>query len=85
MYYVYALLCSNNDLYIGYSEDLRQRFKAHTEGRVKSTKPKRPLQLVYYEAYKCKDDATKRELFLKTHQQKEFLKERIKNSLEDRA
>ncbi|PIZ00254.1 excinuclease ABC subunit C [bacterium (Candidatus Howlettbacteria) CG_4_10_14_0_8_um_filter_40_9] len=82
MYYVYVLLCKQNgDLYIGYSEDLKQRFQAHNNGKVKSTKSKRPLALVYYEAYKDKSDATKREKFLKPHQQREFLRERIRNSL----
>jgi predicted GIY-YIG superfamily endonuclease len=38
--------------------------------------------LVYYEAYKSKEDATKREYFLKTHQQRDLLRERLEYSLE---
>lgn len=37
--------------------------------------------LIYYEAYKDKRDATKREFNLKTGQQREVLKERVKFSV----
>lgn len=81
MYYVYVLQCSNKDLYIGYSDDLKKRFQEHIKGQTKSTKGNLPVKLVYYEAYRNKKDATKREYHLKTGQQRELLKERLKNSL----
>jgi putative endonuclease len=82
MYYVYALKSlSNNDLYIGYSKDLRTRFEAHNKGKVRSTKSNKPWELVYYEAYKSKDDARKREYQLKQSCYKEDLKKRLKESL----
>jgi putative endonuclease len=80
MFYVYVLKCENGDLYIGYSDDLTQRFEAHRLGRVKSTKSKRPVRLIYYEAYRDKRDATKRERFLKSGQQRDLLKARLKYS-----
>ena len=83
MYYVYALKSiKNNDLYIGYSQDLRQRLKYHNQGNVKATKDNRPWKLVYYEAYKEKKDAAKREKQLKNHRAKEDLKIQLKHSLE---
>ena len=82
MYYVYVLLCSNKDLYIGYSEDLKSRVECHLASRVKSTKSKQPLKLVYYEAYLIKSDARKREIELKNHQPKNELKRRLINSVE---
>jgi predicted GIY-YIG superfamily endonuclease len=54
----------------------------HNAGKVKSTKYRRPFTPAYYEAYRNKEDATKREYFLKTHQQRDILKERLKYSLE---
>lgn len=84
MYYVYALqsLKDQNWLYIGYSNDLRKRFGSHSLGEVKSTQFYRPLQLVYYEAYLNKTDATKREYELKhISKAKEELKKRISTSL----
>ena len=81
MYYVYTLLLSNKDLYIGYTDNLKQRILYHKQGKAKFTKPYRPVKLIYYEAYLAKEDATKREYFLKSGQQRELLKERLNNSL----
>ncbi len=51
----------DGDLYIGSTKDLRKRFEEHNEGHVESTKPRRPFQLVYYEAYRIEKDARLRE------------------------
>jgi len=82
MFYVYLLQSqNNNDIYIGFSENLKQRVIQHNTGRVPSTKPNRPWKLVYYEAYSNKSDARKRELNLKQHKPKSDLIERINDSL----
>ena len=83
MHYVYVLLSTKdkNWFYVGSSADLRKRLTEHNNGRVFSTKPKKPFILIYYEAYLNKKDTLIREKRLKTHQQKDFLKERIKYSL----
>ncbi|MBU1472632.1 GIY-YIG nuclease family protein [Patescibacteria group bacterium] len=66
MYYVYILFSAKDkQLYTGYSDNLRSRFKAHTEGYVKTTKHRRPLKLIYYEAYNLESDARRREKYLK--------------------
>jgi putative endonuclease len=62
-------------LYIGFTSNLKQRFKQHINGKVKSTKHRQPLKLIYYEAYLSKKDATKREYFLKRGRGRELLKE----------
>jgi putative endonuclease len=83
MFYVYLLKSlSNGDLYIGYCEDLKIRFKRHNDGKVKSTKEYTPWQLVYYEAYRDKLDAAKRKKQLKNHAAKEGLKKQVESSLE---
>ncbi len=82
MYYVYVLRNSRNrDVYVGYTTNLKERFRTHNLGKVKSTKPDRPWTLVYYEAYKSKLDSTKREKQLKMHAAKNELLARLKNSL----
>jgi len=84
MFYVYALLSKiNNDLYIGSTEDLKNRYKLHNLGKVKSTKAYKPWNLVYYEAYRNKKDATKRERDLKNHVIKKELISRLKYSIKD--
>lgn len=82
MFYIYILQSQiNGDLYTGYTTDLKTRFKRHNSGKVKSTKGYKPWNLVYYEAYRAKFDATKREKQLKMHAVKNDLFEQIKGSL----
>jgi len=67
-HYVYVLHnSSKNFIYIGYSEDLKQRVISHNNGENKSTKAYFPLELVHYEAYRNQTDAKRRELYLKTN------------------
>lgn len=66
MYYVYVLKSERDkNGYIGSTPDLRRRVAEHQRGKVTSTKPRLPLSLVYYEAYKSKVDALRREKSLK--------------------
>ncbi|MCK9187285.1 MAG: GIY-YIG nuclease family protein [Candidatus Colwellbacteria bacterium] len=83
MFYVYVLKSQKDGfLYTGYTKDLRKRFAEHNTGKTKSIKHRIPFKLVYYEAYLDKTDARKRELELKNKcQQREFLMDRIRNSL----
>ena len=75
MFYVYFLKSfKNNDLYIGSTENIEKRLIQHNGGRVKSTKPYGPWQLLGHEEYNTRSESVKRERFLKTHQQKETLK-----------
>lgn len=78
MYYIYALVSlKNNDVYIGYSSDLRRRFKEHNLGQVSSTKSNRPWKIVYYEAYENEKYARRQEKRLKMHAAKKELKMRL--------
>ena len=80
MYYTYVLQSSkDNNFYVGFTQDLKQRFEDHKNGRVDSTKNRRPLKLVYYEACVDRNDATNREKHLKTHYGKMYLKKRLKS------
>ena len=84
MFYIYILHSKiNKDLYIGFTEDLRKRFKEHNNKEIKSTKAYCPWILIYYESYLSKLDATKREKQLKMHRVKSDLRLQIKNSLEE--
>ena len=80
MYYTYVLLsCKDGKKYVGYTQDLKLRFEQHCKGQVDSTKHRRPLDLIYYEACLDKEDAKKREKHLKTHYGQIFLKKRLKS------
>ncbi len=82
MFYVYILKSKkDNNLYTGYSSDLKERIKWHSEGKSQATKWRLPIELIYYEAYKDKKDATKREIFLKSGKGRELIKKQLENSL----
>ena len=56
----------NKNLYIGYTSDLKNRFKNHNKGMTLSTKPFKPYDLIFYEAFLDKIDAKNREEYLKS-------------------
>jgi len=77
-YYVYVLQSEkDNNLYIGFTPDLRSRFNKHQDGKVISTRYRRPLKLIYYESYKNKNIAQKRERQLKTGKAHTALRKRL--------
>ncbi|MDO8495943.1 MAG: GIY-YIG nuclease family protein [bacterium] len=83
MYYFYVLKSKKDSkLYFGYTSDLKIRFEQHNQGKVTSTKNRRPFFLSYYEAYKAEEDARNREIQIK-RRAKSFigLKRRIKFSI----
>jgi len=81
MYYVYILRMRNGQLYTGFTSDLKRRMKDHEYGKVKSTKLRRPLILIHYEAYILESDARRREKFLKTSEGKKLLRKQIRDIL----
>ncbi len=79
-YYVYVLRSeADNLLYTGYTSNLKERLKNHNDGRVPSTKNRRPLMLIYFEGCLNQQDATRREKYLKSGNGKIYLKNRLKN------
>lgn len=84
MFYMY-ILGSHKDkkLYTGSTNDLRKRVGEHNSGKVPSTQPRRPFELLYYEAYKTELEARKREASLKLRGQARVqLLRRIQSTLE---
>lgn len=82
MQYVYVLKSGkDNRFYTGYTKNLKLRFEQHKAGLVESTKNRRSLKLIYYEACLSQEDATHREKYLKTFYGKMFIKNRLKSYL----
>lgn len=52
----------------------------HSQGNVESTRNRRPLELLCYEAYSFKEEALGREKYLKTSDGKKDLKKRLTKS-----
>ncbi|KAA0257644.1 GIY-YIG nuclease family protein [Deferribacter autotrophicus] len=84
MFYVYVLQSEKDKkFYTGYTNDLNRRLKLHNSGKVLSTKNRLPLKQVYYEACLNKEDAMLREKYLKTTYGKRYIKNGIKNYLNE--
>ena len=81
-YFVYVIQSKkDNKFYTGYTKNLKLRFEQHRKGLAESTKDRRPLKLIYYEACLNQQDATHREKYLKTYHGKMFIRKRLKSYL----
>lgn len=82
MFYVYILKSiKDGKIYTGYTSNLKLRLHEHKSGLVTSTAFRKPLKLIYYEAYSDKIDAQNRERYLKGGgKAKQDLKKQIENS-----
>lgn len=66
MYYVYFLELSNNNIYVGFSNNLKQRFKTHNDGKVPATARFLPVKIKSYVAVETKEKAMALEKYFKT-------------------
>jgi len=78
-YYVYVLKSLNKDfIYIGFTNNLKKRFREHNNKEELSTKHYAPFELIHYEAYWNEKDAKRRERYLKTTKGKTTLRTMLK-------
>jgi len=83
-HYVYLLQSKNKkELYTGCTTDLKKRLVEHNKGLNKSTKHASPWSLIYFEGCKNKEDAVRREKYLKTSQGRRLVRRRIKKYFYD--
>lgn len=82
MHYLYILQSlKDNNFYTGTTSNLIRRLKEHNAGKNFSTAPRRPLKLIYYEAYLLKADAEDREKYLKTSMGRRVIRKQLKHYL----
>lgn len=75
MFFVYAIKSEiRNYIYVGLTDDINRRFGEHQSGKNKTTKPYRPFKIILTEEYKTREEARKKEKYLKSGIGKEFLK-----------
>lgn len=66
MNFTYILKCVDGSLYTGWTNNLEKRVADHNAGKgAKYTKGRRPVELVYFEAFETKEEAMRREYALK--------------------
>lgn len=67
MWSVYILLCQDNSLYTGITNNLEKRFQEHLNGKGgRYTRSHMPLRIIYQETLKSKSEALKREIEIKS-------------------
>ena len=79
MYYVYMLRSVPNpdQTYVGFTEDLKARLKAHNNGQSPHTSKHKPWTLITYLAFSEKNKAHSFETYLKSHSGKAFANKRL--------
>ena len=79
MYYVYLLrsIKHPNQIYIGYTKDLKKRFASHNNGQSPHTSKFKPWELVFYTAFRDREKALSFEKYLKSHSGKAFANKRL--------
>lgn len=75
MWFVYVLLCSDNSLYTGSSNNPQARFEDHKNGKGgRYTRSHKPKKLIYTEELESKSAALKREIEIKSWTRDEKIK-----------
>jgi len=65
-FYVYVLRCVDGSYYVGHTDHLERRLAAHQSGKIGGyTYYRRPVQLVFHEAFPSREDAFLRERQIK--------------------
>lgn len=71
-HYTYIARCNDDSLYTGYTTDLKEREKKHNEGKGGHyTRARKPVKIIYFEEYKTRSAATKREYEIKQLKKKD--------------
>ena len=67
MWYVYILKSKVIEWrYVGFTEDLKKRFREHNQGKSTATKPYKPFELMSYVAVKDRQTALQLEKYFKS-------------------
>lgn len=73
-YCVYILKCNDGSFYKGQTNDIHRRLKQHENGEVSWTSKNLPVELVHWEAFESREEAVKREAYLKSGRGREWFK-----------
>jgi len=75
MFYTYAIKSlSRKYIYVGLTNNPQRRIGQHNDGKERTTNPYKPFQTILLEKYPNRNEARKREKYLKSGVGKEYLK-----------
>jgi putative endonuclease len=81
MFHVYVLRSKDKKFnYTGQCKDLKKRISEHNKGKVKSTKPYLPLELVHSEILNSREEAVAKEKFYKSSKGRKIIKKILKKA-----
>ena len=80
MFYTYILYSPKFDrIYVGQTNNIRNRIDRHNSGKVKSTKAYTSWKLIHYEKFETRSEAMKREKELKSHKGRDYIRKTLLN------
>jgi putative endonuclease len=80
-FYVYVLHSQHFDrLYIGQTNNLKDRIKRHNNGQVPSTKPYLPWKVIYFELCTTRMEGVEREKFWKKSNNRKYLRDKYNST-----
>jgi putative endonuclease len=78
MFFAYVIQTEiDGSFYKGHCEDLQKRLQQHNSGQTQSIKSKIPYALIYFEEFKTRSEAIKREKYFKTSAGRRFLNSKL--------
>lgn len=73
MFYVYIIKSKKDSkFYTGLTNNLDRRLYEHNHGQVKSTKSRKPFELIYQEIFDTRKQAREKEKWFKSGEGREF-------------
>jgi predicted GIY-YIG superfamily endonuclease len=74
LFCVYVLKCADGSFYKGQTNNIKRRLEEHRKGEVSWTSKNLPILLVHCEQFQTREEAVKREDYLKTGRGREWIK-----------
>ncbi len=75
----------DDSFYTGQCQNIQERVQRHNNGYTKSTKAKIPWKLVYYELYRTRRNAIRREIQIKRGKSRKYIYELIAQLPKDKV
>ena len=82
-WYVYVLRSLRDEnFYIGSTNNLKRRLRQHQNRENTSTAKRLPIELLYFEGHRSKEDALRREKYFKSTKGRTTLRQMLRSGLE---
>lgn len=82
-WYAYVLQSAKDGcFYIGSTNNIKRRIAEHQQGKNISTAKRLPVELIYFEGHRSKEDAIRREKYFKTTKGKVTLRQILRAYLD---